>query len=163
MVDGGAMVNVMPTFFKKKLGKSEDELKPTDTIMINFTGSGQRTKRVLTIEITIGSKTLQTTFFIVDANSHCNLLIRRDWIHANECVPSTLHGKLFQWIGDNVEEVRVEGRPQIVDINSKGIDNINWVYIDLDQISFVRVIEEAVQLILMKDEEAMVAAEEPPS
>nr|CAD1840701.1 unnamed protein product [Ananas comosus var. bracteatus] len=42
MVDSGAMVNVMPILFFKKLGKDEDELKPTDTIMTDFTGSGQQ-------------------------------------------------------------------------------------------------------------------------
>nr|CAD1840704.1 unnamed protein product [Ananas comosus var. bracteatus] len=42
MIDGGTMVNVIPTSFFKKLGKSEDELKPTNTIMTDFTGSGQQ-------------------------------------------------------------------------------------------------------------------------
>nr|CAD1834648.1 unnamed protein product [Ananas comosus var. bracteatus] len=95
MVDSGAMVNVMPTSFFRKLGKDEDELKPTNTIMTDFTGSGQQAREVLTTEITVGSKTLRTGFFVVDAESHYNLLLGRDWIHANECVPSTLHGKLF--------------------------------------------------------------------
>nr|CAD1821681.1 unnamed protein product [Ananas comosus var. bracteatus] len=111
MVDGGVMVNVMPTSFFKKLGKNEDELKPTDAIMTDFTGSDQQTRGVLTTEITVGSKTLQTAFFVLDADSHYNLLLGRDWIHANECVPSTLHEKLFQWIGDKVEEIWAEGRP----------------------------------------------------
>nr|CAD1824865.1 unnamed protein product [Ananas comosus var. bracteatus] len=47
MVDCGAMVNVMPTSFFKKLGKSEDELKLTVTIMTDFTGSGQQAKGCL--------------------------------------------------------------------------------------------------------------------
>nr|CAD1833859.1 unnamed protein product [Ananas comosus var. bracteatus] len=53
MVDGGAMVNVMPTSFFRKLGKGEDELKPTDTIMTDFTGSGQQARGVLTTKITV--------------------------------------------------------------------------------------------------------------
>nr|CAD1825844.1 unnamed protein product [Ananas comosus var. bracteatus] len=48
MVDGGVMVNVMLTSFFKKLGKSEDELKPTDTIMTDFTGSSQQAKGNMT-------------------------------------------------------------------------------------------------------------------
>ncbi|XP_020082161.1 uncharacterized protein LOC109705789 [Ananas comosus] len=95
MVDGGAMVNVMPTSFFKKLGKDEDELKPTDTIMTDFTRSGQQSRGALMTDITVGSKTLRTAFFVVDADSQYNLLLGRDRIHANECVPSTLHGKLF--------------------------------------------------------------------
>lgn len=61
-----------------------------------------------------------------------------------------------------MEEIRAEGRPQMVDINAEGIGHINWANINPDQISFVRVIE-GVQLVLMKDEEAMMAAEELPS
>nr|CAD1827314.1 unnamed protein product [Ananas comosus var. bracteatus] len=53
MVDGGAIVNVMPTPFFKKLCKSEDELKPTDTIMADFTRNSQQTRGVLTIELTV--------------------------------------------------------------------------------------------------------------
>ncbi|XP_020106673.1 uncharacterized protein LOC109722906 [Ananas comosus] len=108
MVDGGAMVNVMPTVFFKKLGKDEDELKPMDTIMTDFSGNGQQARGVLTTKITVGSKTLRTAFFVVDADSQYNLLLGRDWIHANECVPSTLHEKLFQWVEDKVEEIRTE-------------------------------------------------------
>jgi hypothetical protein len=37
-----------------------------------------------------------------------NLLLGRDWIHANGCVPSTLHQCLIQWIGDDVEVVAAE-------------------------------------------------------
>lgn len=108
MVDRGEIVNVMPTSFFKKLGKSEDELKPTDTIMTDFTSSGQQGRGVLTAELTMGSKTLRTSFFVVDVDNHYNLLLGRDWIHVNEYVPLTLHSKLFQWIGDRVKEIRAE-------------------------------------------------------
>lgn len=94
MIDGRAMVNAMPTSFFKKLGKSEDKLKPTNTIMTDFTMSGQQARGVLITEITVGST--NCIFFFVVAYSHYNLLLGRDWIHANECVLSTLHGKLFQ-------------------------------------------------------------------
>lgn len=66
MVDGGAMVNVMPTSFFKILGKSKDELKPTDTIMVDFTRNGQKARGVLTTKLTVESKTQRTTFFVVD-------------------------------------------------------------------------------------------------
>nr|CAD1832644.1 unnamed protein product [Ananas comosus var. bracteatus] len=53
IVDGGAMVNVMPTSFYKKSGKNEDELKLTDTIMTDFTSNSQQAKGVLTTELTV--------------------------------------------------------------------------------------------------------------
>ena len=37
-----------------------------------------------------------------------SLLIGRDWIHANYCVPSTMHWCLIQWHGDDVEMVRAD-------------------------------------------------------
>jgi hypothetical protein len=34
------------------------------------------------------------------------MLLVRDWIDANECVPSTLHQCIIQWISDEVEVVQ---------------------------------------------------------
>lgn len=51
MIDGGAMVNVMPILFFKKFGKSEGKLKPTDTTMTVFAGKSQQVRGILTIEL----------------------------------------------------------------------------------------------------------------
>jgi len=59
----------------------------------------------INIELTIGSKTLLTTFFVIDGKGSYSLLLGCDWIHANCCVPSTMHQYLIQWHGDNVELV----------------------------------------------------------
>jgi hypothetical protein len=55
--------------------------------------------------LTIGSKTLLTTFFVIDGKGSYNLLLGHDWIHANCYVPSTMHQCLIQWHGDYVELV----------------------------------------------------------
>jgi hypothetical protein len=47
-------------------------------------------------------------FFVVDVKGGYNVLLRRDWIHANECVPSTLHQCVIQWISDEVEVVQAD-------------------------------------------------------
>ena len=57
------------------------------------------------MELTIRSRTLATAFFISKVQGNYNLILGRDWIHANQCVPSTLHHFLVQWIGDEVEVV----------------------------------------------------------
>jgi len=62
----------------------------------------------LNVELTIGSKTLPTTFFVIDGKGSYSLLLGRDWIHANCYVPSTIHQCLIQWQGDNVEVVQVD-------------------------------------------------------
>jgi hypothetical protein len=33
---------------------------------------------------------------------------RKDWIHTNECVPSTLHQCIIEWIGDEVEVIQAD-------------------------------------------------------
>ena len=58
------------------------------------------------VELTISSKTLPTTFFVISGKGAYNLLLGRDWIHANCCIPSTMHQCLVQWVGDKIEIVR---------------------------------------------------------
>jgi hypothetical protein len=96
MVDGGAGVNVMLLAMR------------TNTSLSAFTGEVTVTKGVISAELTIGSKTLATTFFVVDVGGRYNLPLRRDWMHANSCVPSALHQCLIQWIDDDVEVVVAE-------------------------------------------------------
>jgi hypothetical protein len=53
----------------------------------------------MSVELTIGTKTLAAAFFVVDVKRNYSLTLGRDWIHANQCVPSTLHHMLLQWGG----------------------------------------------------------------
>ena len=32
-----------------------------------------------------------------------NVILGRDWVHANQCVPCTMHQFLIQWVEDKVE------------------------------------------------------------
>ena len=48
-------------------------------------------KGVASMELTVGSKTLATAFFIPEVQGKFSLILWHDWIHANQCVPSTLH------------------------------------------------------------------------
>ena len=57
------------------------------------------------MELTVGSKTLATAFFVSEVQGNFSLILGRDWIHTNQCVPSTLHQILIQWIGDEIEVV----------------------------------------------------------
>jgi hypothetical protein len=34
-----------------------------------------------------------------------NILLGRDWVHASECIPSTLHQCVMQWVGDSMEVI----------------------------------------------------------
>jgi hypothetical protein len=104
LVDGGAAVNLMHyTTFFRKLGKGLEDLLEIDTMLKDFGGNASKTRGAVNVELTIGSKTLLTTFFIIDDKGTYSLLLGHDWIHANCCIPSTMHQCLIQWQGDNVE------------------------------------------------------------
>ena len=62
----------------------------------------------MNIELTIRSKTLLTMFFVIDGKGSYSLLLDHDWIHANCCVPSTMHQSVIRWHGGDVKVVRAD-------------------------------------------------------
>jgi len=105
LVDGGAAINLMPYSTFRKLSKRIEDLCPTDMRLTYFSGNISVTKGAICVELTVGSKSLPTTFFVVDAKGTYSLLLGRDWIYANRCIPSTMNQSLIQWIRDDVEVV----------------------------------------------------------
>ena len=108
LVDGGAAVNIMPYVMLSKLGKNQDDLTKTDMMLKDFEGVVSPTLGALCVDLTIGSKTLHTTFFIINGKGSYSLLLGWDWIHANCCIPSTMHQCLIQWVDDAVEIVSAD-------------------------------------------------------
>jgi hypothetical protein len=90
-VDGGAAVNVMPYTTFRKLGMGLGDLTPTSIILNDFAGNPSNTKGCVHVDLMIGSKTMLTTFFVIEGKGAYSLLLGRDWIHANCCIPSTMH------------------------------------------------------------------------
>jgi hypothetical protein len=60
---------------------------------------------IISVELTMGSKSLTTMFFIVEVQGNYTIIFCRDWIYANRCVHCTLHQFLIQWIDDEIEVV----------------------------------------------------------
>jgi len=108
LVDGGATVNLMPYTMFRKLGKSPRNLIETDMMLKDFGGNASKTWGAVNVELTIGSKTLPTTFFVIYGKGTYSLLLGPDWIHANCCIPSAMHQCLIQRQGDNVEVVQAD-------------------------------------------------------
>jgi hypothetical protein len=108
LVDGGASVNILPLSLFKKLGHVEGDLKCTNLSLSGFAGDPTKAKGIICKELMVGRKIVPTTFFVVDMKGHYNMLLRRDWIHANECVLSTLHHCVIQWVSDEVEVVQAD-------------------------------------------------------
>jgi hypothetical protein len=65
-------------------------------------------KGVVSMELTIGSKSLATAFFIIKVQGNYSVILSHDWIRANHYIPSTLHQFLIQWIDNKVEVVHVD-------------------------------------------------------
>jgi hypothetical protein len=86
----------MPYVIYQKLGKGDQDLTKTDMMLKDFEGNVLPAKGAICVELTVGSKTLPTTFFVINGKGAYNLLLGRDWIHANYCVPSTMHQCLVQ-------------------------------------------------------------------
>ena len=84
-------MNIMPYVMLRKLGKSQDDLTKTDMMLKDFEEVVSPALGALCVDLTIGSKTLPTTFFVINGKGSYNLLLGRDWIHANCCILSTMH------------------------------------------------------------------------
>jgi hypothetical protein len=106
------------------LGGSDDELIKTN-MAVSGVGGGEPmgAKGVLSMKLTVGSKTMATTFFFAETQGNFSLILDRDWIHANQCVPSTLHQFLIQWVGDEVEIVHGDTSACVAVADSSTMDN----------------------------------------
>jgi hypothetical protein len=102
------VTNILPLSLFKKLGHVESDLKRTNLSLSGFPSDPTEAKGIICREPTVRSKTVPTVFFVVDVKGHYNVLLGQDWIHVNECVPSTLHQCVIQWVGNEVEVVQVD-------------------------------------------------------
>jgi hypothetical protein len=110
LVDSGASVNLIPYLLYKKLGGSGEELiKTKRTVKGIGRGKSILAKGLALMKLTIGSKRLATIFFVaIEVQGSYSLILGREWIHGNSCVPSSLHWFLIQLVDDEVEIVDVD-------------------------------------------------------
>jgi hypothetical protein len=98
-------------------------------------------KGVISMELTIGSKTLAMAFFVAETQGNFSLILGHDWIHAKKCVFSSLHQILIQWVDDDVEVVHGDnsGHVAVADSLSIGVhDDVNCRSgLDLSNYEFV--------------------------
>src|SRR3954462_9472273 len=99
---------IMPCSMLRRLGHSSTDLIKTNVTLNDFSGQASGTQGVLNVDLTVGRKIIPTSFFIVNSKSTYAVLLGRDWIHANCCIPSTMHQCLIQWDGDEVEVVQAD-------------------------------------------------------
>jgi hypothetical protein len=107
LVDGGAAINLMSYSVFKKLGREDDELVKTNLTLNGVGSNPMEAWGVIFMELTVGSKSLTTAFFIVEVQGNYSVILGHNWIHINRSIPSTLHQLLIQWINDEIEVVHV--------------------------------------------------------
>ena len=83
LIDGGAVLNVMPYSTVKKLKRSRKNLKETNMTMSNFTSESTLALSFLIAKLRVGSRTTNKMFFVVDAKLRYTILLGRELIHAN--------------------------------------------------------------------------------
>jgi hypothetical protein len=59
-----------------------------------------------------------------DIIDNYSVILGRDWIQANQCVPSTLHQMFIQWVDSDVETVCVDAS----DCMAMGDAPVLWTY-----------------------------------
>jgi hypothetical protein len=119
LVDNGAIVTVMPYALYKKLGGTDEELVKTNMMITRVGGDAPILARgIANMELTIGRKTLATVFFVADVQCSYSLILGRDWIHANYCIPSSMHQFLMQWVDDVVEIVYSDSSAEVATVDA---------------------------------------------
>jgi hypothetical protein len=83
LIDGGIAI--------KKLGSEDDELVKTNLTLNGVGCNLMEARGIVSMELTIGSKSLVTAFFIVEMQGKYNVILGHNWIHVNRCIRSTLH------------------------------------------------------------------------
>ena len=113
LVDNESIVNVMPLRMLRALGRIIDDLIETEVSTSTFTREISKTLGILPIDITVGSKTSLSAFFVINSIANYNALLGRDWIHVNWYVSSSPHQFLLFWKGDKVEVLWENKQPFI--------------------------------------------------
>jgi len=147
LVDGGATINIKPYAVYRKLGKGDQDLTKTDMMLKDFEGNVSPIKGAICVELTISSKTLLTTFFVISGKGAYNLLLGRDWIHTNCCIPSTMHQCFVQWVGDKIEIVPGDSSYVIASAETDTYERTRCISREIWEKDFLKVADYEIPLI----------------
>jgi hypothetical protein len=78
LVDTGVVVNIMSYSVLHRLGSSTEDLIKTNVALSDFNGQASEAQGVLNMDLTVGSKTIPTSFFIINSKSTYTVLLGRD-------------------------------------------------------------------------------------
>jgi hypothetical protein len=104
LINSGTAVNLMSYNIFKNLGR--DGGQPGGSL------------GVISMELTVGRESVVTMFLVVEVQGNYSVILGRDWIHTNRCIPSTLHQFIIKWIDDEIEVVHVDALAYIALANT---------------------------------------------
>jgi hypothetical protein len=70
LIDDDAAINLMSYSVSKKLGRKDNELVKTNLTLNCVRGNPMEARGVVSMKLTIGSKSLATTFFIIEVKGN---------------------------------------------------------------------------------------------
>jgi hypothetical protein len=91
----------------------DDKFVKTNLTLNGVGDNLMEARGVVSMELTIGRKSLTTEFLVIEVQGNYSVILARDWIHVNRCIPSTLHQFLIQWINDEIKVVHVDASAYI--------------------------------------------------
>jgi hypothetical protein len=83
LINGSIAINLMSYYVFKKLGRKDDELMKTILTLNGVGGNLMDARGVVSMELTVGSKSLATVLFVVEVEGNYSVILGRAWIHTN--------------------------------------------------------------------------------
>lgn len=90
MLDEGSAVNILPLRTLKKIGKTAQDLKPSNTLVQGFNQAGQNSIGTIRLRLKFEDHTSSTILHVIDAWTSYNALLGRPWLHEYKIFTSTL-------------------------------------------------------------------------
>jgi hypothetical protein len=78
LVDGSTAVNLMSYSIFSKLGREDNELMKTNITFNGMEGNSMEARGVISMELTVRSKSLATAFFIIKVQGNYSVILGRD-------------------------------------------------------------------------------------
>ncbi|MCH81201.1 hypothetical protein A2U01_0001985 [Trifolium medium] len=126
LVDGGAVVNILPQHMLKRLGVYETDLRTHNVVLANFEGNISHALGAIQLEVCVGTTVRKTLFMVIAAKPNYNMLLGREWIHGTGAVPSTMHQRLIIWREDGlVEYVEADQSAYVTETNTVTLQNFD--------------------------------------
>lgn len=114
LVDVGSTLKVCSVSLLDRLNIHKSTIRHDSLSIMGFDNVAKKSLGVIIIPLTIGVVTLNTPIHIMSYQLSRNLILGREWIHAMNSVPSTLHRKIKYIYNNKVHTLDIDPKPYTV-------------------------------------------------